>query len=66
MKKIFAVMLPVAMLCGGAAMAKTTDVNCDTQLHAQLSALQAQVAQLQANSNVQSDSIVGYQLPSGG
>lgn len=64
MKRIFAVMLPAAILCGSAAMAK--DAPCDTQLHAQLNALQAQVAQLQASSNVQSDSPAGYQLPSGG
>ena len=66
MKKIFAVMLSAALLSGGAAMAKTTDGNCDTQLHAQISALQAEVAQLQENSNVQSGSIAGYELPSGG
>jgi hypothetical protein len=67
MNKMFGVMLSAALLCSSAAMAKTTDAPCDTQLHAQISALQAQVTQLQENSNVQqSDSIVGYQLPSGG
>lgn len=64
MKTMFGMMLSAALLCGSAAMARTEP--CDAQLHAQISALQAQVALLQANSNVQSDSIAGYQLPTGG
>jgi hypothetical protein len=62
-------MLSAAILCGsaGAALANTADAPCDTQLHAQISVLQAQVAQLQENSNVQqSESAAGYQLPTGG
>jgi hypothetical protein len=62
-------MVSAAMLCGGAAMAETQPSNVqpsNTQLHRQISALQKEVAQLQAHSNVQSDSIAGYQLPSGG
>jgi len=66
MNKMFGVILSAALLCGGAAMANTTDKNCDTQLRAQINALQQQVAQLQENSNVQSDSPAGYQLPTGG
>ncbi len=68
MNKMFGLMLSAALLCGsaGAAFATTTDQNCDTQLHRQVQTLQQQVAALQADSNVQSSSPAGYQMPTGG
>jgi hypothetical protein len=68
MNRIFGIMLSAAMLCGsaGAAFATTTDGNCEAQLHAQVQSLQAQVAALEASSNVESASASGYQMPTGG
>jgi hypothetical protein len=68
MNRIFGVMLSAALLCGsaGAAMASTTDGNCETQLHAQVQALQTEVTALQESSNVQSASPADYQMPTGG
>jgi hypothetical protein len=68
MNKIFGVMLSAALLCGsaGAAMASTMDGNCEAQLRAQVQTLQAQVAALQAASDVQPASAADYQMPTGG
>jgi hypothetical protein len=68
MNRIFGVMLSAALLCGsaGAAFATTTDGNCEAQLHAQVQALQNEVAALQSDSNVQSESPADYQMPTGG
>lgn len=67
MNRIFGIMLSAALLCGGTALAATPDENCETQLHAQIQTLQAEVAALLAASNVQSDeSASGYQMPTGG
>lgn len=66
MNRIFGVMLSAALLCGGTALAATPDENCETQLHAQMQMLQAEVAALLAASNVQSKSAAGFQMPTGG
>lgn len=66
MNRISGVIFLAALLSGGVASATTTDGNCEAQLHAQVKALQAQVAALQASSNVQSESPADYQMPTGG
>lgn len=64
MNKIFAATLFATLLSAGTALAETEP--CDTQLHAQITTLQAEVAQLQAGSDVQSGAASQYQMPTGG